>query len=109
VARILLAGFGTEAAASLATLLEARRHTVEVCGGIAQSCRLIEQANTAIDLIILEVSLYRTPSFMLAIKSIKSHLGCFSLPIVLCVSTIFRGAQFEIELERQGARLVYLS
>jgi DNA-binding NtrC family response regulator len=107
MATILLVNFAGEQGARLAAFLRNERHEVSVAYGNPQFSEMIRQYGTT-DLVILDVS-FREGSTRNLLGQIVSHrVQAGPRPMLLCVSRVYRGPQFELELERKGARLVYI-
>ena len=105
--RILLVNFDDEQASRLAAFL--RAGTQEIC--IADSSLPLGHVIRHVaefDLVIMEAShrekLVRDVMSGIAIE--RSKYG--PRPMVICVCRIYRGPRFELDLEKQGARVVYV-
>jgi hypothetical protein len=108
MARILIGGFDESTAAQLAIQMRAGRHDVRVCEAIGECDRHITVLGAAIDLVVID----GTASPGLVDKCFKSiadlYAGRGRRPMLLCVSRVYHGPRFEIDLENEGARLVYV-
>jgi hypothetical protein len=110
VATVLLADFAEAPAARLAELLRARGNSA-LMG--AEDHGLSEHhgpTGTSVDLIILGSS---KGDSHVRNRIAEVHRRCRDRygmkPPLLCVSTAYRGARFELDIERAGARIVYMS
>ena len=108
MARILIGGFDQPTATQLATQLRAGRHDVRICEAIGECDRHIIEHGAAIDLVVVD----GTASPGLVEKCFKSIADLYSgrgrKAMLLCVSRVYHGPRFEIDLENEGARLVYI-
>jgi hypothetical protein len=108
MAHILIGGFDASTAAQLASQLQAGRHDVRICEAIHDCGRHIADSGTAIDLVVVD----GTASPGLVEKCFKGiadlYAGRGRRAMLLCVSRVYHGPRFEIDLENEGARLVYV-
>ncbi len=107
-ARILLVQFDEAWEARLAETLRQRGHSVTThCREECVSEHLSELGHE-IELVILDVSKGddETWSIVAEIRQYRTQYG--PKPMLLCVSRVYRGPRFELELERKGARVVYV-
>jgi hypothetical protein len=108
MARILIGGFDQPTAVQLAMRLRAGRHDVRICEAISECDRHIIDLGAAIDLVVVE----GTASPGLVDECFKGIGDLFASrgrrPMLLCVSRAYHGPRFEIDLENEGARLVYV-
>jgi hypothetical protein len=106
VAEILLVKFDQVTEGRLAELFGCRGHHATTYSGDQPLSRLLRRHG--FDLVILDVSCDCAIT--------RKHVGVVSAsreqnglrPMLLCVSRVYRGPQFELELERAGARVVYV-
>jgi len=107
MAKILLANFAEAPIARLTELFRKRGHYVLVLGD-GQSISEALGATDDTDLIILDVSNddVGVRQRLAEVSRCRKRRGI--RPMLLCVSTVYRGARFELDIEHQGARLVYV-
>jgi DNA-binding response OmpR family regulator len=108
MARILLANFDEEAGARLTAVLRNERHEAQLASENDSFSRMIQQQGFTPDLLILDVSRREryTRDLLVEVSSHRTQHG--PRPMLLCISRAYRGAQFELDLERKGARVVYV-
>lgn len=104
MANILISGFEPDAAAQLDHLLRARRHCVQIIAGDLEPRSNRYQD---VDLMILGVS---GAGILTEISDyLMSHKESGAVPpSLLCVARVYQGPRLELEVEKKGARLVYL-
>ena len=107
MANILVVRFNDVLGEELADALRTRRHAVGICVGDQPVPEAIQAYGDGVDLIIVDVSL-ADEACLRVLKGVARYRSEHGpRPMVLCVSTVYRGPQFELEIERKGARLVY--
>jgi DNA-binding response OmpR family regulator len=105
--RILLVNFDEEQARRMAAFLRTERQQVCVAPAtenVSQTVRRI----CGIDLVILDAS-HREKyarDLLNGIASYRARNG--PRPMVLCISRVYRGPRFQLDVERKGARLIYV-
>jgi DNA-binding response OmpR family regulator len=106
MATIVVSNFAEAPAARLADLLRLRGNRVLVCDHTQSISRSI--GSTDVDLIILDVSKddAHVRERLAEVRHCRERRGI--KPLLLCVSMIYRGARFELDLERKGARFLYV-
>lgn len=106
--KILLANFEEEAGARLAAFLRNERHDVSTAVDNEPLLPFTGTSDSVPDLVILDVSQNdrRVRNLLDQICSHRIKHG--PRPMLLCISRAYRGAQFELDLERKGARVVYV-
>jgi hypothetical protein len=108
MAKILLANFDEEAGARLTAFLRNEHHEIGLSFENESFFQILRRCGAVNDLLILDVS-RREKYARDLLAQISSHrLQYGPRPMVLCISRSYRGAQFELDLERQGARVVYV-
>lgn len=106
MARVLLAGFDKDMANELALLFARLKHQIVILPATVAQYECLGSGE--VDMIVLEVSIEnRLVKSVLAAKD-KSEQHSHGTPILLCVSRVYRGPRFELDLERKGGRLVYV-
>lgn len=108
MAAIVLVKFDPRSAITVAQLFRGRRHRVMVCDADQSLAPVLKRRDTSPDLVVLDVSTddQNTRKYLEEIKRFRAQHG--PRPMLLCVSGIYRGPRFELELEKRGARLVYV-
>ena len=108
MARIVIVQFDQRVAITVAQLLRGRRHQVTVCESGGGHAPVLGSCDTCPDLIVLDVSTDgpSTRKLLEEINRFRAQNG--PKPMLLCVSSVYRGPRFEFELERKGGRLVYV-
>jgi hypothetical protein len=107
MAKILLVNFEEEQAARLAAFLHIERH--EICSedsslALGQFIRHIAE----FDLVIVDAS-HREQFVRDVVSGIATQRERNGpRPGVLCICRTYRGPRFELDLERKGARVVYV-
>jgi hypothetical protein len=98
----LIGGFDESTATQLASLLRAGRHDVQICEVIQTCNRPITELDATIDLVVVD----GTAGFSLVEKYFKSiacvYAGRGRRAMLLCVSRVYHGPRFEIDLESEG-------
>lgn len=106
--RILIGGFDQPTADQLAIRLRAGRHDVWICEAISECDRYIINLCSAIDLVVMD----GTADPGLVDECFKGIADLYARrgrrPMLLCVSRVYHGPRFEMDLENKGARLVYV-
>ncbi len=107
MALILLTNFDEPSAHRLADLLTRRGHRVNKCSTF-DGVQFLEASDHDLDLIILDVSHddRETQNQLAEIRHYRAQHG--PRPMLLCVSRLYRGARFQLDLESKGARVVYV-
>jgi DNA-binding response OmpR family regulator len=108
MAKILLVNFDVELGTRLSAFLRAERHelcAVLECGHFAE---MLKRCPVPIDLVILDVSLGEK-----YVRDLLSEISSYRVrngprPAILCISRVYRGPHFALDLERKGARLLYV-
>jgi hypothetical protein len=108
MAKILLANFDEEAGVRFTAFLRNEHHEVGSALENESFSHMLQRCGLKADLLILDVSRRERYACDL-LDQVSSHrIQCGLRPMVLCVSRAYRGAQFELDLERKGARVVYV-
>lgn len=106
--KIVLMNFDEEQGLRLATFLRMERHEV-VCALPNQTyLGWLHGQDDDADLAILDVSCHENcfRQILDEIAARRARKG--PRPMIICISRQYRGAQFELDIERKGARLVYV-
>jgi hypothetical protein len=108
MASILPYGFNDRDAIALGTLLHGQGHQLHVCCGSESFCRTLHMRGHRIDLLVLYLSAENRfcSTELKAIKDYRAKYG--PKPALLCVPDLYRGPQFELDLEQKGARVAYV-
>jgi hypothetical protein len=108
VAQILLGNSSETVGEGLATLLTNKGHRVTPCAADHSLEDTLRRRGREFEIVILDVSNNdaQTRSDLAAVKRYKMRHG--PKPMLLCVSRIYRGPGFELDLECKGARVVYV-
>jgi hypothetical protein len=108
VAQILLGNSSETLGESLATLLTNRGHRVTPSSADHSLEDTLRRRGWEFEIVILDVSNNdaQTQHDLAAVKRYKMRHG--PKPMLLCVSRVYRGPGFELELECRGARVVYV-
>jgi hypothetical protein len=107
MANISLVNFDESAAAELASALRSSHHSVCVFHiGIAYQA-IVKATKGSPELIILGFSRNEREARSLVQKIVNYRIGTGCAMKILCVLPVYRGPQFQIELERQGAHVIY--
>lgn len=107
MARILLANFMEESGTRLAAFLRIERHEVHMADQaqpLAQMLRLVRE----FDLVIIDASQREHYVRDLVNHIAKHRAQSGPRPMMLCVCRIYRGPRFELDLEKRGARVIYV-
>jgi hypothetical protein len=108
MARIVIGGFDQPTAAQLAMRLRVGRHDVRICEAISDCDRHIIDLGAEIDLVVMD----GTADPGLVDECFKGIADLYARrgrrPMLLCVSRVYHGPRFEMDLENKGARLVYV-
>jgi DNA-binding response OmpR family regulator len=108
MAKIVLMNFDEEQGLRLAAFLRMERHEV-VCALPKQTyLGWLHGQDDDADLVILDAS-YREKAFRQILEDIAARRARNGpRPMILCISRQYRGPQFQLDIERKGARLVYV-
>jgi hypothetical protein len=107
-AQILLVNFDEASEERLREIFRQKGHCVSAYAGDKPLAEHLWKLSDDVDLIVLDVS-----GKDRVVRNQLGEIGRYRAqhghrPTVLCVSRIYRGPQFELELEREGARVVYV-
>jgi DNA-binding response OmpR family regulator len=103
----LLVNFDPKLAERLASLLASQGHRISICTGF-KALRQLLRKSPGFDLAIVDVS-FDTPTAGVQLAELQAYrVQHGPRPMLLCVSRVYRGPQFELELERKGARVAYV-
>jgi len=106
MATILLANFDEEFRDRLGAFLRIERHIVFVAPESESLPPLLRQS--AVDLLIVDVSRREKYACDL-LADVGAHRALNGpRPAVLCISRVYRGPRFALDLERKGVRLIYV-
>jgi DNA-binding response OmpR family regulator len=106
--KVLLANFDQASEKCLAKFLERRGYLVTHCPDDPSLSNLFQRHAENFDLAILDFGT-ESAAAEKCLTSLRNHRTRYGLrPMVLCVLRAFRGPQFELQLERFGARVVYV-
>ena len=89
--------------------LVTRAYEVDVYLDPNQATTWLQQANTDYEVVILNVSNALPPwiAILAKLQAACFRLEVYSSPFFLCTSNTKRSIEFELRLERMGARYVY--
>jgi hypothetical protein len=108
VASVVLANFDAETGAQLVQLLQRNRHCATQIPATAPfNKNTIRQIPC--DLIIIDLTSDDRTALTLLGEVARRRAETGPRPMVLCVASAYRGPQFELGLERKGARLAYVA
>lgn len=109
MALVVLANFDAETAVQLIQLLQRNRHSASLLptGSFKGDPRVIRRIPC--DLIIIDVTSHVQTARALLGEVIRRRAKGGPRPMLLCVARTYRGPRFELDLERKGARLAYVS
>ncbi len=108
MAKILLVNFDEERATRLAGFLRTERYEVCINSETEKFSQMLKWHVCGIDLVILDAS-HREKyvrDLLTEIASYRARNG--ARPMVLCISRVYRGPRFRLDLERKGARFLYV-
>ena len=108
MSKILLVNFDEELRKRLAGFLRAERHETFVGGEGECLPAILQRSGGAIDLFILDVSCREKYVRELLAEVISHRAKSGPRPMVLCISRIYRGPRFALDLEMKGARFLYV-
>lgn len=105
---ILLVDFNPAVTERLMEMLRAKCYSVSIHSCHRTLSETLSTHERNFDIVIIDVSTYST--------AVRQHLTLLTAhraergprPMILCVSQVDRGPQFELQLEREGARVVYV-
>jgi hypothetical protein len=102
MAKILLLNFDDDFGSRLAAFLRNEHHD------ILPSCISSNCTQNSADLVIIDVS-QREKVFERLLKEIVTFRAQHGpRPMILCISHVYRGPRFQLDLEQKGARLLYV-
>lgn len=108
MAAILLLGFDEDLQDALVTSMRVRRHQVFALDEAGDIVDELERQRNALELVIMDMS-FPSENHRRALEEVERWRAEHeNRPTLLCVSTIYRGPQFEIDIERKGARVIYV-
>lgn len=106
---ILPFGFDKETAMILGEVLHAAGYQVFVCNETESFSRTLHMRGRSIDVVVLFLSTKNR----FCSAEIEMVTRCRNVsgtkPMLLCVPDRYYGARFELDLERTGARVAYIS
>lgn len=107
--RVLLIDNNQGHAEHVSERLRSHALEVEVCRETQQAITRLRQASAEYEVIILNVSDAATDWFktLAKLKDACSETGYYPSPLFLCTSSTKRLPEFELRIERVGARYVY--
>jgi hypothetical protein len=108
MARILVGGFDQPTAAVLALQFQARRHDVWIFEGIDGCDRHITEHGMEVDLVVVDGTASPNQVESCFRNIAKRCPNREPRAMLLCVTRVYHGPRFEINLENEGARLVYV-
>jgi DNA-binding response OmpR family regulator len=108
MAKILLANFDEEAGARLTAVLRNERHEAQLARENESFSQMMQRRDLKPDLLILDMSRRERYARDLLAEVSSHRIQYGPRPMLLCISRAYRGAQFELDLERKGARVVYV-
>ena len=108
MAHVALCGIERVAANQLSSLLRQHGHCVAICERQDALSEPAFMRNSSIDLIIVDVSESENAVRAYLEQRDRMNNRDQDKPMLLCVSRVFRGARFQLEVERKGARLIYV-
>lgn len=108
MATILLLNFSEDLGARLKAFLRLERHDVWTAVPSQTYASWLRGRENGADLVIMDVS-RREKYFWQVLEEIVAYRAQHGHhPNILCVSRVDRGAQFDLDLEKKGARLIYV-
>ena len=107
-ARILLVNFDEASERRLTEIFRQKGHRISTYACEEPLAEHLSKRSNDVDLIILEASQNERVVHGQLSEIRRSRAQYGHRPTVLCVSRVYRGPQFELELERQGIRVVYV-
>ena len=108
MAKILLANFDEEAGVRLTAFLRNEHHEVRSALENESFSQMLQRCGHTTDLLILDVSRRERYARDLLTQVTSHRIQYGPRPMLLCISRAYRGAQFELDLEQKGARVVYV-
>lgn len=107
--RILLIDDDPGHAARICGRLHTHSLQVEICSNAERAIPRLRRAGCEYEVVIVNVSSAREPWIRIVSKLQEASFqgGSYSWPLFLCVSTVERPAEFELRIERMGARYVF--
>ena len=92
----------------LAGLLRSQHHSVAVLSVGASLATALRQESPVPDLVILDPSQREKYAGTLLDEIVSYRTRYGPQPMLLCVLRVYRGPQPELDLEKKGARVVYV-
>ena len=108
MAQILLANFDEEEGVRLTAVLRNEHHEVRLALENESFLQMLRRCGLTTDLLILDVSRRERYARDLLTQVTSHRIQHGPRPMLLCISRAYRGAQYELDLERKGARVVYV-
>jgi hypothetical protein len=107
-ARILLVNFDKTSEERLTEIFRQKGHYTSIYRRVEPLAAHVSKAGQDIDLVVFDVSGNdrETLKQLGDMRRYRAQHG--HRPMVLCVFRVYRGPRFELELERKGARVVYV-
>lgn len=106
MARILLLGPDESSAKVLALFLERRRHQVTVHRELQSAGDSPTRDLDNFDVLVVDMTANR-PEDWNTLDRLRVETAAWN-PGILCLSRVYRGPRFQLDIERRGARLVYV-
>jgi hypothetical protein len=107
MAKILLVNFDREQAVSLAGFLRLQRHESWIAEHDWPLSHVVRSFGGT-DLVIVDISHREQYARNLLIQIANYRAMHGPRPMALYISRVYRGPQFELEIERKGARFLYV-
>lgn len=108
MATVLIIGSHRESQVDLATCLRARGHSVHVSDYQDLPLSAWTRITPEVEIAIFDVTSINKESMAALQRLCLSDCQTFGKPLVLCYSGVNRGPDFELSMERLGARFVYV-
>jgi hypothetical protein len=105
---LLLLGPNSRHAATIAAVLERHRHTPQIAAYVEDGLRQLARGDSRYDVVIVDMSRNAPSEWNILDQVLKTVAADSPKPMVLCLSDIYRGPAMQLEVERKGARLLWI-
>lgn len=107
MARILLANFDEVSGTRLMAFLRGQRHEAHLAAQDTSISQVLSCMNET-DLVIVDGSHREQYTRDLVARIASRRVGDGLRPMMLCICRSYRGPQFEMDLEKKGAHVIYV-
>lgn len=108
MARILILDFDGRRGTTLTSVLERHHHHARVAATVHEALLELTSNDSPYEVVIFDLSRNRTSDWQSLDHVIAVTAQPPGGPMVLCVSDVYHGPAMKLEVERKGARFVWM-